>query len=67
MKSGWKVSTNYVSDMKFYQVYRVKDIEKTDEGGNREYVDKIFNSKAEAQEEAERLNRKDEEEFWKHD
>ena len=52
----WKVSTNYVGDMRCYQVYRLRDEEKPDEGGNREYKDKVYYNKEDAKEAAKKAN-----------
>lgn len=56
MKSIWKVSTIPCGVDTYYQVYRILDIGKTDHSGNREYKDKMYTIKAEAQELADKLN-----------
>ena len=66
MKSEWRVSTNYVCGGKEYQVYRLLDVDKTDEGGNREYDNTIFTSKDKAVELANDLNKEEAENFWRH-
>ena len=65
MKSGWKVSTNYCSDLRLYQVYRLRDTNKPDEGGNREYKDKVYYNKDEAKKAANEANKEECETFWK--
>ena len=64
MKSGWKVSTTYTPDGKVYQVYRLKDVDKTDESGNREYLNQTFPSKNDAQIVANELNKRAAERFF---
>ena len=66
MKSEWRVSTNYVCGGKEYQVYRLLDVDKTDESGNREYDNTIFTSKDRAVELANDLNKEEAENFWRH-
>lgn len=39
-----------------YQVYRIRDINGIDHGGNREYADGLYETKEEAQERADQLN-----------
>lgn len=56
MRSEWKVQKTYCCGDKFWQVYRTRNINETDHDGNREYADGIFNSAAEAQALAQRLN-----------
>lgn len=34
--SEWRISTNVVAGRKFYQVYRIKDLNEVDHSGNRE-------------------------------
>ena len=48
MKSTWKVSTNVMGAEKFYQIYRLYDVQKIDNSGNREVYNKIFEDKEEA-------------------
>ena len=38
MKSEWRVTSNYIGDKKMYSVYKIKDANKTDHSGNREYI-----------------------------
>lgn len=61
MKSEWRVSSNPVGgQMMMYGVYRIRDLLATDHSGNREYRG-YYDVKADAQAEADRLNRKEEE------
>lgn len=65
MKSEWRVATNYCSDIRLFQVYRLVDATKTDESGNREYKDQIYYNKDEAKAAAKAANIKESETFWK--
>lgn len=65
MKSEWKVSTNYCGDMKSFHVYRLKDIEKSDDVDNREYKNQVYYKKDEAKKAAAEANKEDAERFWK--
>lgn len=56
MKSEWKVTSQYVNDVKLYQVYRRRDINATDHSGNREYVEGSFNDRQEAENLAKMMN-----------
>ena len=38
MKSKWKVTSNWLGDVKQYAVYRNIDASQTDHSGNREYA-----------------------------
>ena len=67
MKSEWRVSTNYCGGVKSFQVYRLRDVEKTDEGGNREYKDGVYSSKDEAKKAADEANKEECETFWRRD
>ena len=48
--SEWKISTNIMAEKKFYQVYRIIDINETDHSGNREtrggYYERLKDAKA---------------------
>ena len=48
MKNRWKISSDYIFGRKFYQVYRLRDINEVDHSGNREVWPKVFNTKEEA-------------------
>ena len=39
MKSEWRVTCNYIGGERFYDVYRLRDLDEIDHSGNREYVD----------------------------
>ena len=66
MKSEWRVSTNYVCGGKEYQVYRLLDVNKTDESGNREYDNIVFTAKDMATEHAATLNKEEAEHYWRY-
>ena len=57
MKSEWKISSQYLSGRKVYQVYRIKDMRIVDHSGNREYAGGLTDDEAEAMALAEKLNR----------
>ena len=59
MKNRWKVSSDYILGRRFYQVYRLRDINEVDYFGNREICPKVFNTKEEAEAVAARLNREE--------
>jgi len=65
MKSEWRVATNYCGDMKSFRIYRLKDAQKPDENGNREYKDKIYYRKDEALNAAKEANKEAAERFWR--
>lgn len=65
MESEWKVSSQVIAGAKVFQVYRQRDISKTDHNGNREYKNTIYCAREEAQKAVERLNRNQEEMGWK--
>lgn len=59
MKSEWRVSSNPIGANEFlYQVYRIRDLEKTDHSGNREVFDSYI-SRDIAEMKASELNRKE--------
>lgn len=45
MKSEWKVTSQYIGDTKMYALYRLKDINATDNSGNREYAGEYIESR----------------------
>lgn len=55
--SKWMVNSNFIG-VWIYQVFRILDEKKVDHSGNREYYHQIFDSKEEAQEMADKLNRR---------
>lgn len=59
MKNRWKISSDYILGRKFYQVYRLRDINEVDHSGNREVWPKVFNTKEEAEAVAAGLNREE--------
>ena len=63
MKSEWKVRTNWTGDMKMYQVYRLYDVQKIDNSGNRE-EDGLYVKKDKAEVRAKELNMREAERFW---
>ena len=56
MKSEWRVSSNVVGDYKYYQVYRLKDINEVHHSGNREERPGVIEVYEEAVELARALN-----------
>ncbi len=54
--SAWKISTNVVAGKKFYQVYRIIDINEVDHSGNRETRGGFYESRLDAEALARRLN-----------
>lgn len=56
MRSNWKVSSNYLGDGVVYQGYRTLREGEVDHSGNREYFPGLYDTKAMAQEMADRLN-----------
>lgn len=56
MKGKWKVSSNYLGGGVVYQVYRTIREGEVDHSGNREYFPGLYDTKAMAQEMADRLN-----------
>jgi len=61
--SEWRVSTRYVLNQKFYQVYRLKDKTKPLEPDNMEIISN-WDNKTDAEEAAKRHNIRDAERFW---
>jgi hypothetical protein len=61
MKSKWKVSSTYAGGERFYQVYRLRDVNEVDHSGNREIAG-TFDDEARAQEYADAKNRLEEDE-----
>lgn len=56
MKGNWKVSSQYIGDVKKYIVYRIRDIHAVDHSGNREEYGDYTTDKQAAQTVADRLN-----------
>ena len=56
MKSKWKISSQYFDGVKEFQVYRLRDIDRVDHSGNREYRGGIFESRDDAVRYANQLN-----------
>lgn len=61
MKSEWRVSSTYTCGEISYQVYRLRDVTKTDHTGNREIIG-TFDTEANAREFADAMNAKEDEE-----
>ena len=59
MKGKWKVTSNYNGETKYYQVYRLRDINEVDHSGNREKGSGIIDGKEEAIKVASWLNEKE--------
>ncbi len=55
--SEWKISSNIVAGKKFFQVYRLRDVNETDHSGNRETRGGLYESRLDAEKLAEVLNR----------
>lgn len=55
--SEWRISSNIVAGEKFYQVYRLMDVNATDHSGNRETRGGLYESLLDAEKLAETLNR----------
>lgn len=49
MHSEWKVTTNLIGSKRMYAVYRIKDIDKVDHSGNREYATTYMEDKQTAE------------------
>ena len=64
MKSEWRVCSNPIGGKMCYGVYRLRDVNRTMEGGNME-VRCYYDTKKEAQQKAKELNEHDAETFWK--
>lgn len=54
--SEWKISTNVVAGKKFYQVYRIRDLNEVEHSGNRETRGGLYESRRDAEALARRLN-----------
>ena len=65
MKSEWRVTTNYTVGGKSFQVYRLMDL--NDPDGEVEFAGPLYRNKDVAKREADNLNKRDAERFWKHD
>lgn len=56
MKGKWDVSSQYIGEKKIFTVYRLRNTAEVDHSGNREYCEGVFDSEAEAQGIADKLN-----------
>jgi len=56
MKSEWRVSSNFINDVKMYIVYRIRNTEEVDHSGNRENHGEYTEDRQEAVAVADRLN-----------
>lgn len=54
--SPWRVSTNPVAGKKFYQVYRIIDVDQIEHSGNRETRGGLYESRQDAEKLAALLN-----------
>ncbi len=54
--SAWMISTNQIGAKKFYQVYRIRDVNEVDHSGNRETRGGLYESRRDAEALARRLN-----------
>ena len=54
--SEWRVSSNPVAGKMFYQVYRIRDVERIDHSGNRETRGGLYESRQDAEKLAALLN-----------
>ena len=61
MKSEWRVSHTYAGGKMFRQVYRLRDVDEVDHGGNREYYGRVYATDEEAQAVADALNKAEKE------
>lgn len=57
MCSGWRVTWQYIGEEKVFQVYRLRDINKVNHSGNREYRGGIMHSEEEAMALVSEINR----------
>lgn len=64
MKSEWRVCSNPAAGRMQYGVYRLRDVNKTMEGGNMEVMC-YCDTKKEAQQKAKELNAHEAETYWK--
>ncbi len=62
MHSEWKVSSQYIGDDNIFQVYRLRDINKVDHSGNREYTGEATENQMAALAVAAELNRREKKE-----
>lgn len=61
MKSKWKVTSNPIGDKTLYGVFRTINTDEVDHSGNREPYGGYLESRQEAMDIAERLNREEQE------
>lgn len=59
MKGKWKVTMNPMSPDKKYGVCRIKDINKVEHSGNREYSENWYENRKDAEREAEMRNKEE--------
>lgn len=57
--STFKVSTDYIAGEQIWRCYRLRDVDKIDHSGNREYREGLFHSREEAQEAVDYWNEKE--------
>ncbi|MCM1168051.1 MAG: hypothetical protein NC401_18870 [Ruminococcus sp.] len=58
-KSKWQVSSQFIGEKKIFTVYRLRDTSEVDHSGNREYEGGCYDSEAEAQSVADKLNKEE--------
>lgn len=56
MKGKWKVTTQFIGNVRIYAVYRLRDVDAVDHSGNREYAREYVLNKSEAEFVAKMLN-----------
>ncbi|MEN6391061.1 MAG: hypothetical protein ABFD04_11650 [Syntrophomonas sp.] len=56
MKSEWRVTSNIIDGEKMYAVYRLRDAQKTDHSGNREFAGEYVKDREQAEFVAANLN-----------
>lgn len=61
MKSEWRVTSNIFGEKKVYAVYRLKNVDEVDHGGNRERASEWLESRAEAEQIAREMNQQESE------
>ena len=62
MKSEWRITSNVIDGTKYYAIYRLRDIERTDHSGNREFFNEaLYDDREQATKMAEKLNREEQE------
>ena len=60
MIGKWSVSSQYIGEIKIFQVYRLRNVNGADHSGNREYRGGVFSDEESAQFFANKLNAEEE-------